>query len=316
MDDLSDGSGGHRESGETRSFPAMNVYERVLIIGHRGMLAGAIARQLERRNIAFAGVDRDTFDVTDQKQVAAIFQQRQPTLVFNCAAATNVDGCETDSESAQRLNGDALAFLAEMSAQHHTRFVHYSTDFVFDGEKEGTYSETDQPNPLSAYGKTKLLGEDNLRTIDPPGYLLLRTAWLYGRPGKCFPRTMVELAGKGIDPLKVVADQYGCPTLTDDLAGATLDLIDKNASGLFHATNAGTANWCEFAQTIMQQWNLPNRVEPLSSIDWKKMKPQSAHRPRNSVLNLEKIQSTLSKPMRPWKEALADYHAQVTNAGF
>jgi dTDP-4-dehydrorhamnose reductase len=294
----------------------MNIYERVLIIGHRGMLAGAIARQLNNRNITFIGVDRDTFDVTDQNQVAAIFQERRPTLVFNCAAATNVDGCETDSTSAQRLNGDAVQFLAEMARQHGTRLVHYSTDFVFDGEKEEAYSEIDKPNPLSTYGITKLHGEENLRRINPPGYLLLRTAWLYGRPGKCFPRTMVELAGKGIDPLKVVADQHGCPTLTYDLAAATLELIDKNASGLFHATNSGRANWLEFAEAIMRQWSLPNRIEPLTSAEWKKMRPQSAHRPANSVLNLEKIQTTLGRPMRSWREALADYHGQVTSAGF
>jgi dTDP-4-dehydrorhamnose reductase len=294
----------------------MNAYDRVLIIGHHGMLANAIARRLTAREVGFKGVDRDTFDVTDARQVIDIFEKFRPTLVFNCAAATNVDGCEADSAAAAKLNGEAVRLLAESARGSGACLVHYSTDFVFDGGKTSAYSESDRPNPLSAYGKTKLLGEENLRRIDPPGYLLLRTAWLYGRPGKCFPRTMVELAGKGIDPLKVVADQHGCPTLTDDLAAATLELIDKNASGLFHATNSEQSNWCEFAEAIMRQWSLPNRVEPLTSSEWKRLRPQSAHRPGNSVLDLTKIQTTLARPMRPWREALADYHRQVIADGF
>lgn len=294
----------------------MKAYESVLIIGHMGMLANAIRRQLTNHGIEFIGVDRDTFDVTDEKQVADIFANHNPTLVFNCAAATNVDGCETDFESARKLNGDALKYLAEAAKRHGGKLVHYSTDFVFDGKKKGTYSEIDQPNPLSAYGKTKLLGEENIRELDPPGYLILRTAWLYGTPGKCFPRTMVELAKKGIDPLKVVCDQHGCPTLTDDLAAATLELIDKGASGLFHATNSGRANWCEFTQTIMQEWDLPNRVEPLTSAQWQEIRPTSAHRPANSVLDLTKLQKAIGHPMRPWREALADYHRQTDIAGF
>jgi dTDP-4-dehydrorhamnose reductase len=116
--------------------------------------------------------------------------------------------------------------------------------------------------------------------------------------------------------LKVVADQHGSPTLTDDLATATLELVDKNATGLFHATNSGNSNWHEFAQAIMQQWNLPNRVEALTSQQWQEMRPTSAHRPQNSVLDLTKIQSSIGHPMRPWREALADYHQQVMLEGF
>lgn len=294
----------------------MNHFDRVVIIGHRGMLANAIQRALTYRNIQFRGVDRDTFDVTDRRQVEKLFRDEQPTLVFNCAAATNVDGCETDPAGADQLNGEAVRFLAECSKQGNTKLVHYSTDFVFDGNSTVAYTESDRPHPLSAYGRSKLRGEEYLRQIDAPGYLLLRTAWLYGRPGKCFPRTMVELACKGIDPLKVVADQFGSPTLTDDLAAATLGLIDQNAAGLFHATNSGRTNWKDFTEAIMRQWNLRNGVEPLTSGQWKQIKPQSAHRPMNSVLNLSKIQAALGRPMRAWPEALADYHGQVTGQGF
>lgn len=294
----------------------MKAYESVLIIGHRGMLANAIIRQLNRRSISFSGVDRDSFDVTDQKQVGEIFEKLKPTLVFNCAAATNVDGCETDCMGAEKLNGQGVRYLADAAKQFGSRLVHYSTDFVFDGEKKTAYSEEDATNPLSAYGKTKLHGEENLRQINPPGYLLLRTAWLYGRPGNCFPRTMVQLATKGVDPLRVVCDQKGCPTLTDDLAEATLELIDKNAGGLFHATNSDSTNWCDFAKEIMREWGLANRVEALTSAQWQEMRPQSAHRPGNSVLDLGKIQKALGRRMRPWREALGDYHAQIERDGF
>ncbi|HWB52612.1 MAG TPA: dTDP-4-dehydrorhamnose reductase, partial [Tepidisphaeraceae bacterium] len=294
----------------------MNPYERVLIVGHLGMLANALRRQLECRGVEFIGAGRDTCDVTNRNQLAKFLVEHRPTLIFNCAAATNVDGCENDPVAAERLNADAVRFLAESAQAGGAKLVHYSTDFVFDGEKASPYTEEDRPNPLSAYGKTKLHGEEYLRSVNPPGYLLLRTAWLYGRPGKCFPRTMVELANKGVDPLKVVGDQRGCPTLTDDLATATLELIDKGASGLFHTTNSGSTNWFEFTRAIMTQWSLPNRVEPLTSAQWKEMRPQSAHRPKSSVLALKKIESVIGRPMRPWRDALADYHRQTEAAGF
>jgi dTDP-4-dehydrorhamnose reductase len=293
-----------------------NVYASVLIVGHNGMLANAVRRALANRGVSFVGVGRDACDVTDEAHVRAAFEGHRPTLVFNCTAATNVDGCEADPAGADRLNGDAVRYMATAAKASGAVLVHYSTDFVFGGDKHGAYRETDPTGPLSAYGRSKLLGENHIREIAPPGYLILRTAWLYGTPGKCFPRTMVELAKKPIDPLRVVGDQRGCPTLTDDLAAATLELIDKGQSGVFHATNSGATTWCDFARAVMEEWGLPNRVEALTSAQWKEVKPNSAHRPANSVLELGKIEAALGRKMRPWREALADYRRQTEARGF
>jgi dTDP-4-dehydrorhamnose reductase len=258
-------------------------FERILIVGKNGMLAGAIRRALEARGIAWTGLDHQACDITQEAQVRAAFEAHRPSLVFNCAAATNVDGCEADPAGADRLNGTAVGFLAEHARRHSARLVHYSTDFVFDGQRPGPWPVDAPTHPLSAYGRSKLLGERLLQEINPPNYLLLRTAWLYGVPGRCFPRTMVELARRPINPLKVVADQHGCPTHTEDLAEATLALIDRSACGLFHITNSGATTWLEFTQAILQEWNLPNEVLPLTSAQWQQIKPAAAPRPMTSA---------------------------------
>lgn len=287
-----------------------NEYQRVVIVGGGGMLAGAIGRALVARGVNYESIKRRECDITDEGQVRRLFETHRPTLLFNCAAATNVDGCETDPAGAERLNGLAVGYLAEEAKRVGARLVHYSTDFVFDGRSDQPYPVDAPTNPLSAYGRSKLLGEQRLGEVNPPDYLLIRTSWLYGGDGNCFPRTMVNLARRPVDPLKVVGDQQGSPTHTEDLAAVTLELIDRQAAGLFHVTNSGATTWFEFARAIMEEWELPNQVLPLTSAQWQEIKPTAAIRPASSVLDLSKTQEAIGHPMRPWREALARYHAQ------
>jgi dTDP-4-dehydrorhamnose reductase len=216
----------------------MALYDSILITGGSGMLAHALVRALRARGKSAVAIDRAALDVTNAGAVRAAFDTHRPTLLLNCAAHTKVDLCEEQRELADAINGRAVGNLARAAREHGTTLVHYSTDFVFDGSGTRPYRPDDPVRPLSAYGRSKLLGEQQLREHAPDRWLILRTAWLYGQGGPCFPRTMVTLARQG-KPLKVVGDQVGSPTLTDDLAAATLDLLDAGASGVWHATNRG-----------------------------------------------------------------------------
>ncbi|MCC6423686.1 MAG: dTDP-4-dehydrorhamnose reductase [Phycisphaerales bacterium] len=282
-------------------------YSRTVIVGGRGMLATAIARQLSARGTSFVSLDRQQCDITNANAVADLFATHRPTLLINCAAHAKVDLCEQEPEKADAINGHAVGLLAQNAVQIGAKLVHFSTDFVFDGNGVLPYRPTDSTNPLSAYGRSKLLGEQQIQQINPSGWLILRTAWLYGEDGPCFPRTILAAAHAG-KPLKVVNDQIGSPTYTADLAAATLELIDRQAAGLFHAVNQGTASWYEFTRAILDEFNLLADLTPQSSAEWKKTKPTAAHRPAYSVLDTSTLDSTLGHPMRPWRQALCDYH--------
>jgi dTDP-4-dehydrorhamnose reductase len=271
-----------------------NLYDSILITGGGGMLAHAIVRSLERRGRTAVAPNRAALDITNANAVRAAFATHKPTLV---------------------INGHAVGTLARAAREHGAVLVHYSTDFVFDGAGTRPYRSDDPVGPISAYGRSKLLGERELQAHAPDRWLVLRTAWLYGRNGPCFPRTMVNAARAG-KPLKVVADQTGSPTLTDDLAEVTFDLLDRGASGVWHATNAGNTTWYGFTEAILKEFDLRERTSlaPTTTADWFRIKPDSAPRPAYSVLDVEPIAGLLGRPMRPWREALRDYRQQVEAA--
>jgi dTDP-4-dehydrorhamnose reductase len=184
--------------------------------------------------------------------------------------------------------------------------IHYSTDFVFDGSSTRPYRPEDQVKPLSAYGRSKLLGERAIQKINPPGWVIIRTAWLYGPGGPCFPQTMINAARAG-KPLKVVDDQIGSPTFTHDLADATLDLLDRGAIGIWHVTNAGSVSWHGFTAAILDEFGLRTDLSKTTSAEWKKLRPNSAIRPAYSVLDVERFHQFVGRPMRDWRAALHAY---------
>jgi dTDP-4-dehydrorhamnose reductase len=293
----------------------MNTYQSILITGGSGMLAHALVRNLVARRHSAIAVDRGTCDVTRDQDVARLFQQHRPTLLFNCAAHTKVDLCEDEAEKANAINGHAVGALARACKQSGTFLVHFSTDFVFDGKGTRPYRTGDPTNPLSAYGRSKLLGERLLQENAPPRWLICRTAWLYGRNGPSFPRTIVE-RGRAGQPLRVVNDQIGSPTYTEDLAAAALDLIDKGQGGLWHLTNSGSTSWYDFAAAALEEFHVKAEVSPTTTAEWFKLRPKSAMRPAYSVLDTEPFTKAVGRPMRAWRDALRDYAKAVAASGF
>lgn len=292
----------------------MNTFDSVVITGGGGMLAQAIREVLNGRNVSAAALDRSQCDITNPEDVRRLFSEHKPTLLINCAAHTKVDLCEDEAEKAEAINGRAVGLLAQQAREHGTFLVHYSTDFVFDGASRRPYRTNDPTNPLSVYGRSKLLGERKLQEHAPSKWLILRTAWLYGRGGPSFPRTMVERGRQG--PLKVVNDQIGCPTYTVDLAQATLDLLDRGLTGLWHLTNSGSTNWFDFARAALEEFQVNTSLAPLTTAQWLTMKPKQATRPAFSVLDIEPFAKATGRPMRPWRDALRDFREQVCTAGF
>lgn len=292
----------------------MDAYGSVVIAGNKGMLASAIIALLKQRGVVYAGVDYDTCDITDAAAVRRLFEQHRPTLLINCAAHTRVDACEVEEAKANAINGEAVANLAREAARLGTKLVHFSTDFVFDGNGNRPYRPDDPPHPISAYGRSKLLGETKLRQINPPGWIIARTAWLYGRNGASFPRAIVERARSG-QPLKVVSDQVGSPTYTGSLAAAVMELVDRQAQGIWHLTNSGQTNWCEFAKATLDEFGIKAEVTPITAADWKAMRPESAPRPAYSVLDVSAYEKLTGRVMPDWRQGLWEFAQAVRAAG-
>jgi dTDP-4-dehydrorhamnose reductase len=227
-------------------------------------------------------------DIARKAGIHSYISSEKPAIVINAAAYTDVEGAEDHPERAFAVNGTAPGYIAEACREAGALLVHYSTDYVFNGQKE-EYFENDSPDPINIYGKSKLLGEHLIReNLD--AYLIIRTSWLFGPHGKNFVDSMVALSGE-MEFVKVVNDQFGRPTYTKDLAIMTREILGREP-GTYHVTNDGTCSWYEFAKAI-----IPNAI-PCSTAEF----PRKARRPKYSVLKSTKI-----GPMRHWREALADY---------
>lgn len=287
----------------------MSLYDSILVAGGKGMLAHAIRQSLAARGLKVASIDIDTHDLTKEADVDRAFSEFRPTLVINCAAYTNVDKCEEETAAATAVNGTLVGLLAKACKSTQAALVHYSTDYVFSGKAGHPWRATDPTGPLSAYGRTKLLGEQLLQENAPARWIIARTQWLYGPNGKNFVETMLGAARAG-KPLKVVADQIGSPTYTFDLAAATLNVLDAGDNGVWHLSNAGQTSWFGFTQQIMKQFGVtPTSLEPSTSAEWKLLKPQAAHRPAWSVFDLSPYEQLTGKTMPTWEAGLAAYAA-------
>ena len=289
----------------------MGLYDSILVTGGLGMLAHAFKEVLRGRGLDARLVSRAECDAADTQSVATTFERFKPTLLINCAAYTKVDLAEKEAEAARRANGIAPGVLASQCRLHGAAMVHFSTDYVFDGSLRRPLRPDDPVGPQSAYGRSKLEGERAIQSNPPPRWLIARTAWLYGPGGPNFVQTMLNVARAG-KPLRVVDDQVGSPTYTFDLAAATLDLLDRGAAGVWHVANAGETSWFEFAGAIFEQWALSPDLSPTTSAQWKATKPDSAVRPAYSVFDLTRVTNLLGRPMRPWRDALRDYHTTAT----
>jgi dTDP-4-dehydrorhamnose reductase len=278
-----------------------NPSAKVLITGVYGQLGRALAAACGDRGLNYEGRDIDTLDIRNPHAVDNWITAAQPSTVVNCAAFTAVDDCETNEGQALTVNGTAVGYLASACDRVGARLVQISTDYVFPGDGDRPYTEEDAVGPVSAYGRTKLRGEEHARSFE--SNLVVRTAWLYGRDGSNFVETMRAQIDRGAGGLKVVDDQRGCPTFCDDLADAILDLIDAGATGLVHAVNAGDTTWHGFAVEIARRLGAEIDIRPVTTEEF----PRPAPRPAFSVLDTSRLESILERPMPPWQDALARY---------
>jgi len=282
--------------------------QKILILGAGGMLARALAEALRARGTELVALDRAACDITRSEDVVSTLDRHRPTAVINCSAYTNVDLCEKNPEQANAVNGTGPGNLADACGRFGSTLVHFSTDYVFDGSPRRPLRPEDPTGPASAYGISKLRGEQLIQKNPPPRWLIIRTAWLYGPGGNNFVETMLKVARAG-KPLRVVNDQVGCPTNTHDLAAATLELLDRNASDVWHISNTGKTTWFDFARAIFEEYGLSPDLQPITSADWKTMKPDSAPRPAYSVLDTTAYANLAGKPMPDWRAALRKYRA-------
>ena len=300
----------------------MSIPGRVLIAG----AAGQLGRELQRSFADFGeivAVDRESVDLSVPEQVRALVQQVKPSVILNAAAYTAVDRAESERELAMAINAEAPRVLAEEARQKGALLVHYSTDYVFDGTRQGPWTEDDPAYPLSVYGESKLAGEKAVQQVGGPS-LIFRTSWVYGPHGKNFLLTMLRLASER-ESLSVVDDQIGAPTSSIALADATRTIVEgiserrfgtpASWAGLYHMTCSGSTSWYEFAEAIFARAGtlLDGRqpeVRPIASSEY----PTPAKRPRNSVLSNERLQAKLGVRLPSWEEGL-DEVLEVLRSG-
>ena len=285
--------------------------KKVLLIGADGMLGGELKERLEKK-YEVVGTTLQTLDITDREAVLAKAKEVKPYFIINCAAYTNVDGCEVNQELAMNVNGHAVANIAEAAKAQDATFIHISTDYVFPGNLpvDKYYTEEMEPAPVSAYGRTKLVGEQNVAKAGK--YYILRTAWLYGLGGKNFVKTMLKLS-KDHDVLTVVNDQHGSPTSTTTLCEIIEQVMEKEPEyGVYHSTNEGFTTWYEFTKKIFEYANVKTEVKPITSTEYKEMYPQSSDRPTNSQLSKEKLHSVGIFPEN-YEDALKKYLVKELN---
>lgn len=297
---------------------------KILITGANGQLGTELQRVLrdmhaeigplpaEYQDAEVVALDSEGLDITDENAVASELAKGYD-IVINAAAYTNVDGCESNVEAADAVNHLGPANLARSCEEHGIKLVQVSTDYVFPGNEEGERVETDPVGPISAYGRTKLAGEEAVEELCSR-FFIVRTAWLYGYKGKNFAKTMIRLA-KRFGKISVVADQFGNPTNANDLAYEILKLVLTQEYGVYHCTNNGTCSWFDFACAVVDLAGIPCEKEPLTSAEYKERFPQSADRPHFSSLKNAHLEATIGDEMRPWEEAVKTYMERLPELG-
>ncbi len=278
---------------------------RILVTGSNGQLGNEIRVLSENYpDFDFNYTDVAELDITDHQKVEAYFKAYKPHVIINCAAYTAVDKAESDEKTAYLINAKAVEILAKASAEAGTLMIHISTDYVFDGKSYLPYNENDKINPLSAYGRSKLAGEDAVRQFATKG-IIFRTAWLYSAFGNNFVKTMIKY-GNERDELKLVFDQVGTPTYAKDLAKAILDIIplalQHSGTDLFHYSNEGVASWYDFAKFIMEFSGINCNIKPILTREY----PLLATRPFYSVLNKSKIKEMYNITIPYWSDSVKD----------
>ncbi len=288
---------------------------RILIAGKNGQLGKSIHKLVNTdskidnnqhsNNLIFVG--REELDLSSESNISHYFDNNDKfDIIINCAAYTQVDKAEEEVELANQINHLAVKQLASIANKQQAKLIHISTDYVFDGESNKPYVETDTTNPINVYGKTKLAGEKALQAVMPTNAMIIRTSWLYSEFGNNFVSTMLKLS-KERNELSVVSDQIGSPTYATDLAGAILEIIknkefreEDQATQIYHYSNEGEISWHEFAKEIFKIAKIDCKVNPITTQQY----PTPAKRPRNTLMNKDKVAKQLDIAMRGWINSL------------
>ena len=295
------------KTGALRHVPGVEM--RVLVTGACGMLGMLVCETLKNKHTVIPtdvleGCEH--MDISDTSSVFDVINKTQPEMVIHCAAMTDVDGCERNPDAAYKLNAVGTWNLACACASIGCPIAYVSTDYVFDGEKGEPYTEFDTPNPMSAYGASKLAGERAIRELCPKHYVV-RTSWLFAPHGKNFALTMLKLA-ETQPKIKVIADQFGSPTYAKDLAEFLAKLVGSPLYGTYHFTNSGSCSWFDFASAILNAAGKSKvDIVPIKSEEW----PSPTKRPKFSVLRHYRMELLGRDHARPWQEAVAEFAASV-----
>ena len=273
------------------------------------MVGSDLRDTLAERDQDFVAMTKSDLDITDQRAVAKAVAEARPSIIINCAAYTKVDAAEDDERLANAINGSAVEFLAYAANEVDALLVQISTDFVFDGSKRTPYEVNDTTHPLSAYGRSKLLGEQ--AATHAKKHLIVRTSWLFGVNGPNFVEAIRGQIRKGTNPLRVVNDQRGRPTYTPHLANAIVRVAQLDAQGIVHYADEGECTWFDFARAIVEESGAAVNVQPVSSDEF----PRPATRPAYSVLSTERYERVTGVAAEGWREGLREYWARTKALG-
>lgn len=280
--------------------PVYNAAMRVTLFGASGLLGRDLVQELSCRHEPLTALSSKDADLRDRARVRNVIRDSRPEWILLSAAYTDVDGCESNRDRAFAVNCEGAVNVAEAAREAGSRLLFLSTDYVFDGAKRSPYQITDPRNPTGVYGESKARAEERLLEILPE-VCIVRTSWLFGHAGKCFPATILKLASTRPE-ISVVSDQRGSPTFTRDLADALVELCRLNASGIVHVTNSGSCTWYEFATEIVRASGLPTKIKPVTTAEF----PRPARRPAYSVLSPDSLHA-YNIHMPDWQDALRRY---------
>jgi len=281
---------------------------KILIIGKNGQLGKSIKRIVSSKEQSddFIFIDRNNLNLSQSENISQYFKKHSPDIIVNCAAYTAVDKAESETDLTNQINNLAVKELATVAQKSNIKLIHISTDYVFDGNNSQPYTETDKTNPINIYGKTKLAGEQSIQEIMPFNAIIIRTSWVYSEYGNNFVDTMLKL-GKNRNELDIVSDQIGSPTYASDLAGTILK-ITKNkefietgqSTQVYHYSNTGECSWSEFAEEIFRLSKIQCTVNSITTEQY----PTPAQRPKNTIMNKDKIIKRMGVKIPDWKHSL------------
>ena len=279
---------------------------KVLVTGVNGQLGYELVKELKNKGYTdILAVDKDEMDITNEDMVNKVIKNYHPDVIFHCAAWTAVDKAEDEKEACYNVNVNGTKYISEAAKEIDAKLIYISTDYVFDGTKEGLYEIDDEVNPKSVYGETKYQGEELVRQNNLK-HFIVRISWVFGINGNNFVKTMLRLA-ETRNELTVVADQFGSPTYTVDLAKLLVEMSETEKYGTYHANNEGYCNWAEFAEYIFKANNKEVNVKHITSEEY----PQKAYRPRNSKLSKQSLDENGFNRLPSWEDAVERYSKEL-----